>query len=424
MRTRLFRPTKATNRKTLEHSDTLITTDTLFTVYGVRFDLHRRPIHRSVGLNQLRHLGSFLQGLDYGELVRIAKQLGYESRFDREVFIAPPENVWQHFRALLPKGADLHVQDNDRANWVLECLRAMHGFADAPLMFQLCLIYYLIREAGAIKSTFDDHYVMIYYDYGGFWELIIVLTIHVDDLLLAASRSNITWLQNILEKRFGKLKKRVLPFTHTGLQFEMVNPDCLRIHQDDFNRKLQQHDFGSDAKDDLERMLIARETTSFRSITCACLWGAQTRNEELCAITSLQQKLKEPQVKDLLLINQVIKRLKAPDSIDGIYFWRLTPPLHQITVTDASGANKRSDYSMEGICLLISEDRVGEPQTDQQYFFECDQVSKLGGKCHLMLGTASKSKRISHSTSHAETLAAAHGLPMGNYLPLVIPKPT
>lgn len=108
--------------------------------------------------------------------------------------------------------------------------------------------------------------------------------------------------------------------------------------------------------------------------------------------------------------------MKAPDSTHAIYFWRLTPPLHQITVTDASGANKRSDYSMEGIALPVSEDRVGEPKTDDKDFFEREQVSKLGGKCHLMLGTASKSKRISHSTSHAETLAAARGLPMGQLL--------
>ena len=109
--------------------------------------------------------GVFLQGLGYGELVRIAEQLGYENRFDKEVFIVPPENVWQHVRALVPKGADWHLQDNDTANWVLEYLRAMYGFADAPLMFQLCLIHYLIHEAGAIKSTFDANYVMIYYEH-------------------------------------------------------------------------------------------------------------------------------------------------------------------------------------------------------------------------------------------------------------------
>ena len=77
-------------------------------------------------------------------------------------------------------------------------------------MFQLCFIYYLIREAGAIKSTFDDNYVMIYWECDGFWELIIVFIIHVDDLLLAGSRSNCLWLQGILEKPFGKLKKQEL----------------------------------------------------------------------------------------------------------------------------------------------------------------------------------------------------------------------
>ena len=43
--------------------------------------------------------GTFLQGLDYEELMKIARELGYESRFNRKVFVQAPENVWQHFRA-------------------------------------------------------------------------------------------------------------------------------------------------------------------------------------------------------------------------------------------------------------------------------------------------------------------------------------
>ena len=86
--------------------------------------------------------GAFLQGLEYEELIRISRELGYESKNKREVFIVPPENVWKHFRALVSPNHDLFVQDSKRGEFCLECLRAMYGFTDAPLMFQLCLIQF------------------------------------------------------------------------------------------------------------------------------------------------------------------------------------------------------------------------------------------------------------------------------------------
>ena len=41
---------------------------------------------------------AFLQGLDYKALQKYARDLGYEYRENRDVYIEPPENVWEHFR--------------------------------------------------------------------------------------------------------------------------------------------------------------------------------------------------------------------------------------------------------------------------------------------------------------------------------------
>ena len=374
------------------------------------------PYYDPVELISLDISSAFLQGLDYEELIRCARDLGYESRFDSEVFVIPPENVWRHVRALVREGSDLYVDDKDRGQYVLQCLRAMYGFADAPLMFQLCLIHVLISKANACKSVFDDNYLMVFCEYDHGWELVIVFTVHVDDLLLAGSRSSLRWIKGILEQRFGELKEQRMPFTHTGLELEMVNKDCLRLHQDSFNQKLTLHTFEGDRARDPEAICTSAETTSFRSICCACLWGAQTRPEELCSITGLQQKLKAPQIKDLILVNTVVKRLRKVSSPTGIYFWRLTPPLHAIVVTDASGANKRSDYAVEGIAMLISEDKTGKLHPDKNDFISGTAVQNLGGKCHLMFASGSKSRRVSHSTSVAETLAAARGISMGQLL--------
>ena len=69
------------------------------------------------------------------------------------------------------------------------------------------------------------------------------------------------------------------------------------------------------------------------------------------------------------------------------------------------------------------KDRVGTIQPDKQDFVCGDVVTRLGGKCHLMLATSTKSKRVSHSTSHAETLVAARGLPMGQLLAIRYSEP-
>ena len=87
-----------------------------------------------------------------------------------------------------------------------------------------------------------------------------------------------------------------------------------------------------------------------------------------------------------------------------------------MAITDASGANKKSDHAVEGISLLISEDKLKTFEPDQLDYLPETATKQLGGKCHLMLASSTKSKRVSHSTSHAETLAGARGLPMAQLL--------
>ncbi len=87
---------------------------------------------------------AFLQGLSYKDLAAAARQLGYESRINRRVVISPPENVWRHFRRMKGAPDELKVSDSVRHWILLLCLKAMYGFADAPLMFQLALLQFLV----------------------------------------------------------------------------------------------------------------------------------------------------------------------------------------------------------------------------------------------------------------------------------------
>eukprot|EP00959_Pyramimonas_sp_CCMP1952_P038220 799727-Pyramimonas_sp.AAC.1 len=51
------------------------------------------------------------------------------------------------------------VADKDRHRYALKCLRAVYGFTDAPLMFQLALLEFLKDKTGAKSSVFDDDYL-------------------------------------------------------------------------------------------------------------------------------------------------------------------------------------------------------------------------------------------------------------------------
>ena len=47
----------------------------------------------------------------------------------------------------------------------------------------------------------------------------------------------------------------------------------------------------------------------------------------------------------------------------------------------------------------------------------------ISGKCHILTGSSQKSMRISHSTSHAETLSAAKGIPLAQIVALRLCEP-
>ena len=365
---------------------------------------------------------AFLQGLDFTKLREQSRDLGYEYRHAREVHIEPPENIWRHLRSI-PEAKDLHIDDNRRWSFVLQCLRAMYGFADAPLMFQLALIKYLKETTGAISSVFDDNYLYWLENINGEKRLTLVMTAHVDDLQTTGSKSRRDWIYKHLERRFGKLKRQQMPYTHAGIQLDRLSSDCVRLHQDQFCSKLELYKISKERTKQSEEPCTPEEVFEFRSLTCSALWACQTRMEEQYPVVSLQSYLQKPLVKHLLAINTVVKRLRKTGDNFGIYFWRLKPPLHILTISDASSANKTSDRASEGLILALAEDRLPQINSDKKDFLSEEDTALLGGRMHILAATSQKSKRISHSTSHAETLAAAKAIPIGQLGALRLAEP-
>ena len=62
-------------------------------------------------------------------------------------------------------------------------------------------------------------------------------------------------------------------------------------------------------------------------------------------------------------------------------------------------------------------------KTDKEDFLDDELVQRLGGKMHILTGSSQKAKRISHSTSHAETLSAAKAIPLAQLVALRLCQP-
>ena len=107
----------------------------------------------------------------------------------------------------------------------------------------------------------------------------------------------------------------------------------------------------------------------------------------------------------------------------GIYFRRMHPPFRIISVSDASAPNKVSKFATEGIVICLAEDRLRKPAVDKNDYLEPSLVKHVGGKCHIYIATSQKSKRISYSTSHAETLSGAKAIPIAQLVSMRLAEP-
>ena len=101
--------------------------------------------------------------------------------------------------------SNITVMDFDIHLFLLECLKALYGLVDGPLLWQLALLYFLQWEAGFTISRHDENFLYIVDNH---W-IHAICTVHVDDLLVLASWDFLEWLAGILEKKFGKPKRKI-----------------------------------------------------------------------------------------------------------------------------------------------------------------------------------------------------------------------
>ena len=145
------------------------------------------------------------------------------------------------------------------------------------------------------------------------------------------------------------------------------------------------------------------EKHQFTSLVCALLWIVQTRLDAIADVCQLQSKVTTCTVKDMKTANNVLKRIKRDAEQFRLWYPPLEDPYRIVSVSDASHATKSTSYAHEGQLIMLMSDIT--PRVDKNGFIPLEDSWKIGGYCHVIASSGHKSKRISNSTSHAETLS-------------------
>ena len=235
-----------------------------------------------------------------------------------------------------------------------------------------------------------------------------LLTTHVDDLAIAAKQPWLDNLYNNMVAKFKKVSRQQLPFEHCGCEYALLPDGGFSIKQTAFSKKIPKIDIPKGKKD--EDRLTGEETTSLRSCLGALLWLAATRLDIVADVSYIQSKVTTATIKDLKIANQAVDKAKADPDIGLIYRPFKTKHRRLVLVHDASSASKGRQYAQEGILVMLADDHFAEKTLEAHH--ECDNRDVLhhGGVMHVLFSHGAKAKRVSYSTSHAETLSMVNGI--------------
>ena len=382
-----------------KQKDLLSTRSTTATRLSQRILVSMSAIHDDGDLESWDISGAFLKGLTFEKVREMLLARGIKTPV-RKVAIIAPANVWRHLGKFDPR---FRIDVSKVAEFVLICIKPVYGLSDAPLAWQLCLHSHFEEQKGT-ASLMDENYFYWRDSKDGYSSGV---TTHVDDCGAAGSRKWLDEQYALLVSKFGKVTRQKLPFTHCGVLYSRTQ-DGIKMSQDEFCGKLKMAPVPSRRDED---SLTAEELTNFRSILGGLLWLTATRLDLVSDVCALQSQVTKAKVGHLKQANNVVKKAKAELNQNvGLHYRRLRPPLRLACVHDSSAAGNVRNYAQEGVLILLCEDKLLKYSREEEHVLEDHQTRLLGGRAHVLWGHGAKAKRISYSTSHAETLAAISGL--------------
>ena len=147
------------------------------------------------------------------------------------------------------------------------------------------------------------------------FDLIACVTIHVDDLVLAAKP---WWLQRTYKQfvqKFGKVKRQVMPFVNIGMQYSRTPEGGVKLCQSEYAKSLKLIQMPSEKTTQPDASLGSRsltpvEVTKLRGGIGSVLFLCLTRWDILWDLVFLQTKVKDATVAELAECNKIINAAK------------------------------------------------------------------------------------------------------------------
>ena len=254
---------------------------------------------------------------------------------------------------------EFKVANQDYSQYGLLALKPIYGLNDAPLAWQLNLRGFL-TELGAAQSHLDENaWVWKRKQSQKEHETVLslvnceaALTTHVDDLGLSGTAQWREELHNQFLKKYKKVTRQKLPFTHCGCEYEQTG-DGYVIRQYEFAQRLEKAEV---PKREDSSKLTPEEVTRFRSILGALLWITATRLDVIADVSILQSRVTVAEIKDLKMANDTVDKVKEFADLGLHYRYFCASHLRLVCVHDASAATKTRHYAQEGILIYLAED--------------------------------------------------------------------
>eukprot|EP00959_Pyramimonas_sp_CCMP1952_P452829 9467234-Pyramimonas_sp.AAC.1 len=216
---------------------------------------------------------AFLQGLRFKELAERSKELGLDVRQEREVYIAPPANVWRHLKKLSKEFAA--IPDDQIHLYVLQCAKPVPGLIDAPLLWQAALTLHIKDNMSGKRTLLDENCLVWHHAQTD--KLQFATTVHVDDSFPTGKKDWLDWAHALLEKKFGKITRKTTPFTHLGIEYTRALNDAIPLSQGAYLDAIESPSTDKDRAKDDNLQCTPEEQHRFRFLCCQQLHLLQTR---------------------------------------------------------------------------------------------------------------------------------------------------
>ena len=298
----------------------------------------------------------------------------------------PPVGVFALLASLKPEWKE--AAENPSL-YVFELQKSVYGLKDAPLMWFIAINDFLVKYG--MKNCKHDQclYKLCKGD-----NLVLLLSLHVDDTLGTGLKEELDRIHAALEVRFGKVKREINAFRHFGTDiYRNLTTKHITVCRRDYLRQLKPIKIERSRGDGRTQATPATsaEVTLFRSLVSAIAWLGVTYPPALAAASLYQSYLPVPNIATILKLNACLQQFLTHYKP---LVYRHGMKTKRLVVAADSSLGNNAKYSQGGYLVFLAE--VSD-------VFLC-------GHCSLMSFKSSKSKRVASSTLHAETLALVGAL--------------